>query len=77
MPPNSPDHDTRELCQELLTCQDEDEALILAERLRADLHKRVEEIRGKLNVVPPLGSQVVAPIGPAIAPLPGADEDAG
>ena len=51
------DEYTRQLCEQLLTCQDDREALALAEKLRQALRSPVEKVRGNLIVLPPLGSE--------------------
>jgi hypothetical protein len=48
---------TRQLCERLLACQDDREALALAEELRQALRSRMEKVRGDLIVLPPMGSE--------------------
>ncbi len=46
----------RELCEQVLTCTNDPNALTLLEELRTALHIHIEEVRGKVIVLPPLGS---------------------
>jgi len=48
MPPS--EKDLKELCAKLVACNDEDEAIELAVKLRAALHAHIEEVRNKLRV---------------------------
>jgi hypothetical protein len=48
--PSDPEH-LRELCANLLACEDEAVAIVLAEQLRTALHEHVEKLREQLKIL--------------------------
>lgn len=42
----------QELCQEIIACQSEEEAVKLTRRLKILLHDRIEELRGTVPLLP-------------------------
>jgi hypothetical protein len=42
----------RELCQEILTCQTEEEAVDLTRRMQELLHRRIEDLRSNVSTAP-------------------------
>jgi hypothetical protein len=43
------------LCQEAIACKCEADAVELARRMQALMHGRIEELRGNLITLPPIG----------------------
>ena len=42
----------RELCEHIIACQDDTEAITLAQELRVALHQRIEELRTQVVALP-------------------------
>ena len=42
----------RELCENIIACQDDAQAIVLAQELRSALHQRIEELRIKVAALP-------------------------
>jgi len=42
----------RNLCEQIIACNDETEAVVLIRQLQIILHERIEQVRGKLIVLP-------------------------
>ncbi len=43
------------LCSEAIACKSEEEAVELVREIQTLMHKRIEELRGNLITLPPLG----------------------
>ena len=43
------------LCEEVITCKSEEQAIELVRRMQSLMHTRIEELRGKLITLPPIG----------------------
>ena len=43
------------LCEEAVACESEEEAMEIARHIQALLHARIEELRGNLISLPPVG----------------------
>ncbi len=43
------------LCQEVIACKSEEQAIELARRIQSLMHARIEELRGNLITLPPIG----------------------
>jgi hypothetical protein len=44
-----------QLCEEVIACKSEEQAIELTRRIRSLMHTRIEELRGKLITLPPIG----------------------
>ena len=42
----------RDLCDELVACEDQELALLIARRLQLELHRHIEALRSRLPVAP-------------------------
>jgi hypothetical protein len=49
----------KHLCQKIVACKSDEEAVELARRMQALMHARVEELRSNLIALPTIGPTIV------------------